>query len=289
MLKMLRRLVGEDMDLAWRPCSSLWQVKMDPSQVDQILANLVVNARDAVGGIGNITIETDNIILGDSYSAEHMGCVPGEYILLAITDDGHGIDEETLAHIFEPFFTTKGIGEGTGLGLATVYGIIKQNEGHIDVQSQPGVGTTFRIYIPRYGSERVEEAAEEAVEKLTGDETVLIVEDDEAILNIGMKILGKLGYNVLTANDPVDAVHLVENFAGVIHLLVTDVVMPRMNGRQLKDRLSAIRPGMKCLFMSGYPSDVIAHRGILEESIEFIQKPLSISTLARKVRKLLDK
>ncbi|OGP70049.1 MAG: hypothetical protein A2Y80_01135 [Deltaproteobacteria bacterium RBG_13_58_19] len=289
MLKMLQRLIGEDIDLVWAPGRDLWKVKIDPSQIDQILANLAVNARDAIGGVGKLTIGTNNAVLDDPYCTDHAEFVPGEYVLLAVSDDGSGMDKETLAQIFEPFFTTKGVGEGTGLGLATVYGIVKQNDGFINVYSEPGHGTTFRIYLPRCQAEAAQDQAETPVKSLQGgSETVLMVEDEKAILDIGLAILKQLGYTVLTAGTPGEAIRLAGNYPGDIHLLISDVVMPEMNGRELAERLIAMKPGLKCLYMSGYTTNVIAHRGVLDEGVHFIQKPFSMKDLAIKAREVLE-
>jgi PAS domain S-box-containing protein len=289
MLNMLRRLIGEDIDLLWIPELDLWKVKIDPSQVDQILANLAVNARDAISGVGAITMRTDNVVIDDSNRAETPEFIPGEYVLLTVNDTGAGMSQEVRKNIFEPFFTTKELGKGTGLGLSTVYGIVKQNDGFVYVASEPGKGTTFKIYLPRFEAETVHVPSEEiTVKRPTGTETILLVEDDEAILNLGKMILENLGYTVLAAGTPVDAIHLVEKHSGDIHLLITDVVMPEMNGRELAEQLSAIRPNLECLYMSGYTADVIAHRGILDEGVGFIQKPFLSEDLAAKVRQVLD-
>ncbi|MBI5341917.1 MAG: response regulator [Deltaproteobacteria bacterium] len=289
MLKMLRRLIGEDIDLAWKPGHELWLIKIDPSQVDQILANLLVNARDAIAGVGKVTIETGKAVFDERYCADHAGFLPGEYVLLAVSDDGCGMDKETLARIFEPFFTTKGVGEGTGLGLATVYGIVKQNGGFVNVYSEPGKGTTFRIYMPRVVAGEAEAPAIPPSETVPGGtETLLLVEDDESILNLARTILEGYGYTLLAARRPGEAIRLAREHAGDIRLLVTDVVMPEMNGRELAEKLSLLRPGLKCLYMSGYTSNVIAHRGVLAEGVQFIQKPFSAQSLAAKVRETLD-
>ena len=287
--KMLQRLIGEDIDLAWMPGSDLWKVMIDPSQLDQILANLAVNARDAIGGVGKLTVETENVAFDEAYCADHAGFVVGEYLLLALSDDGRGMDKETQSHIFEPFFTTKDPGKGTGLGLATVYGIVKQNNGFINVYSEPGHGSTFRVYFPR--AEAVEKVEGEEVEEVTprgGAETVLVVEDDGAILELAREMLGQLGYTVLSAASPEEALRVSAEHSGRIHLLLTDVVMPQMNGRQVAERLQAARSDLRCLYMSGYTADVIAHRGVLEEGVSFIAKPFSLATLAGKVRAVLD-
>ena len=287
MLKMLQRLIGEDIDLAWLPGHSLWPVKIDPSQLDQILANLAVNARDAIADTGKITIETGNVSLDTAYCADHPESLPGEYVLLVVSDNGCGMDKETLIHIFEPFFTTKEQGKGTGLGLGTVYGIVRQNNGFVNVYSEPGQGTTFSIYLPSFVNETVTAETSRTEGPAGGTETVLLVEDDASILTLGKTILQRLGYTVLAANTPMMAIQLAQEYAGEIHLLITDVVMPEMNGRELVQRLSSLRPAMQCLYMSGYTADVIAHHGVLEPGIHFIQKPFSISDLALAVRETL--
>ncbi|RJR43030.1 MAG: PAS domain S-box protein [Desulfobacteraceae bacterium] len=289
MLKMLRRLIGEDINLVWIPALDLWPVKIDPSQIDQILANLAVNARDAIAGVGKLTIRTGNVVFDEAYCAEHPGSTPGEYVLLAVEDEGAGMSKEALEHLFEPFFTTKEVGKGTGLGLATVYGIVKQNDGFITVQSEPGKGTTFRMYFPRC-SERglVEVSASTAEEEMPqGTETVLLVEDELGILYTTRDLLQMLGYRVLTAMTSTEAMRRTEEHQGEIHLLITDVVMPEMNGRELAERLVSMKPCMKILFMSGYTADVIAHRGVLDPDVHFIEKPFSTKALASKLREVL--
>ncbi|MDQ5985854.1 MAG: Sensor histidine kinase RcsC [Syntrophus sp. SKADARSKE-3] len=290
MLKMLRRLIGEDINLLWLPGLRVWPVKVYPSQIDQILANLCVNARDAIVGVGRITIETRNIVFDEVYCEDHSGFVPGDYVLLVVSDNGCGMDKGTFGKIFEPFFTTKGVGEGTGLGLATVYGIIKQNNGFINVYSEPGQGTTFNIYLPRYIGKNEEEQADDgaAEQAVRGRETILVVEDEPALLKLTKHMLERLGYQVLTANTPGKAIRLVEEHAMEIHLLMTDVVMPEMNGRDLSKKMISIYPNLKCLFTSGYTADVIAHHGVLEEGVYFIQKPFSRNDLAAKVREVLE-
>ncbi|MCF8105593.1 MAG: transporter substrate-binding domain-containing protein [Desulfohalobiaceae bacterium] len=288
MLKMLRRLIGEDIDLAWLPGEDLWQVKMDPSQVDQILANLCVNARDAIQSGGKITIETGNVALSEAYCAEHAGFTPGEYVLLAVSDNGSGMDPGTLEKAFEPFFTSKEAGRGTGLGLATVYGIVKQNQGFINVYSEPGQGTTIRIYLPRRAGAAKGPEPENGAAVLSGyGETVLVVEDEESILELTEKILHRLNYSILKAATPEEALERVEAFQGRIHLLLTDVVLPGMNGRELAEKLLKLYPELKCLYMSGYTANVIAHHGVLDKGMHFIQKPFSVSDLAQKIREVL--
>ncbi len=287
--KMIQRLIGDSIDIAWMPGHDLWNVKIDPTQLDQVLANLAVNARDAIGGVGKLTIGTRNIVLDEAYCAANPGFVPGEYLLLAVSDDGCGMDKETLSHLFEPFFTTKETGKGTGLGLATVYGIVKQNDGFINVYSEPGDGTTFKVYLPRAEEQNGEDAADVEPELTTGGtETVLVVEDESAILELARESLEQLGYTVLTAASPDEAIRCSEEHVGPIHLLISDVVMPQMNGRQLSERLIAARPQMKCLFMSGYPAEVMGHRAILAEEMKFIAKPFSLTVLAEKVREVID-
>jgi len=289
MLKMLQRLIGENVNLTLQTASDLWAVKVDPSQIDQMLANLCVNARDAITNVGIITIETENSIIDFNYCAAHPYVEPGEYVRLAVSDNGIGMDKETLAHIFEPFFTTKGVGEGTGLGLATVYGIVKQNNGFINVYSEPGHGTTFTIYLPRHVGESGKALKEGETEPFPrGNETILLVEDEPAILKMATMILNMQGYTVLAANSPSEASLLACDHTAEIHLLMTDVVMPGMNGRDLALNLQTMYPQMKCLFMSGYTANVIAHLGVLDEGVHFIQKPFSLPDLMVKVREVLD-
>lgn len=287
MLKIIQRLIGENIILVWRPNSDIWPIKMDPSQIDQILANLCVNARDAITDTGKITLETGNFTLDNTYASANPDVVPGDYVMLTVSDTGHGMDAETRNHIFEPFFTTKEVGKGTGLGLATVFGIVKQNRGLINVYSEPFHGTTFKIYLPRAAAEVVEPKEKTAQKSLRGEETLLLVEDEEQILNLGRRILTQQGYTVLVASTPKMALVEAAKYAGPIHLLITDVVMPELNGKELRDLLQASRPQLKCLFMSGYTADVIAHRGVLEDGVEFLQKPFTIDTLAEKVREVL--
>lgn len=290
MLKMIRRLIGEDIQLAWLPGDELWPVLVDPGQMDQILANLCVNARDAIRGVGQLTIETGNVSFDDAYCGEHPGSLPGEFVLLAVSDDGCGIDPETREKIFEPFFTTKDLGEGVGLGLATVYGIVKQNNGFINVYSEPGKGTTFRLYLPRHTGEAETAPAPESAPTAAGrGERILMVEDEPAILSLGKRMLEGLGYQVLTAGAPSRALEIAREENCNVQLLITDVVMPEMNGRDLSERLRAECPGIRTLFMSGYTSNVIAHRGVLEDGVHFMQKPFSLAELAAKVRQALER
>jgi len=290
MLKMLRRLIGEDIQLTWLPGASLWPVKMDPSQIDQIMANLCVNARDAISGVGEITIATDNTALDEAFCTGHADFIPGEFALLTVSDSGCGMDEEILENIFEPFFTTKDVDKGTGLGMATIYGIVKQNNGCIAVSSEPGVGTTVRIYFPRHEGKTIAIREDESTaENLQGrGETVLIVEDEPLILQFAQTVLGDGGYTVLTADTPGKAARLAEEHDGDIQLLFTDVIMPEMNGGELAQRLQSLYPDIKRLFMSGYTANVIAHHGVLDKGVHFIQKPFSVKKLIKAVRKALD-
>ncbi|OQX16441.1 MAG: hypothetical protein BWK76_11675 [Desulfobulbaceae bacterium A2] len=287
MLKMLCRLIGEDINLVWLPVSA-WPVNIDPSQLDQILANLCVNARDAIDGVGKITIETAIKTFDEAYCSEHPGFILGDFTLLSVSDDGCGMDKDVQSKLFEPFFTTKEQGKGTGLGLATVYGIVKQNNGFINVYSEPGKGTTFRIYLPRHSEqENKSKKRKEATIPRGQGETVLVVEDEASILKLTGKILNDFGYVVVTANNPKEAVNYVKGHGETIDLIITDVIMPEMNGRDLANVLLTIQPNMKCLFMSGYTSTVIARHGVLAEGVQFIQKPFSANDLATKVHEVL--
>ena len=288
MLKMLRRIIGEDIDIAWMPGRNLWKIRIDPAQVDQILANLLVNARDAITGEGKVTIDTQNLAAGDSYCALRPEVRPGDYLLVSVGDDGCGMDPETQARIFEPFFTTKGVGQGTGLGLATVYGVVKQNQGYVYVESRPGQGTTFRILLPRHaGAEAPREAPGAPARLPRGTQTVLLVEDNEALLDSYESLLRSLGYQVLAANHPREAIRRMEQAAGGIQLLLTDIVMPEMNGWDLASAVQKAHPGMKCLFMSGYPDRILDARGAQEEELQFLQKPFSYQDLAIKLQEVL--
>lgn len=289
MLKMLRRLIGEDIDLVWQPGINVPPIKMDPSQIDQLLANLCVNARDAIEGVGKLTIETAAASFDKAYCASHAGHMPGEYVMLAVSDDGCGMDKETQSNLFEPFFTTKDVGKGTGLGLATVYGIVKQNGGFIHVYSELERGSTFRIYLPApQGKDAATNEGKLVLQIDSGHETVLLVEDEPAILRLGRRMLESLGYTVLVAGTPGQALRVADQHPSEIHLLMTDVVMPEMNGRELAKQLLCRHPGIKRLFMSGYTANVIAHHGVLDEGVHFIQKPFSKEALAAKVREVLD-
>nr|WP_275888428.1 response regulator [Desulfobulbus alkaliphilus] len=289
MLKMLRRLIGEDIDLIWLPGRNLCPVKMDPAQIDLILANLCVNARDAIKGHGKVTIETGLTSFDDAWGAVHTGVVPGEYVLLAVSDNGCGMDQETINHMFEPFFTTKEQGQGTGLGLASVYGAVTQNNGFIDVESEPGQGATFKIYLPQYVIRTEPLPVQDQVgATMRGHETILLVEDEPVILKMLRTMLEHQGYTVLTAGSPEEAIRLAEEHSSRIDLLMTDVVMPGMNGLDLARNLLSRYPGIKTLFMSGYTDDVIAHHGVLDEGVHFIQKPFSMRVLGEKLREALE-
>jgi PAS domain S-box-containing protein len=289
MLKMLRRIIGEDIDLVWLPDSDVCPVKMDTAQIDQILANLCINARDAIAGVGKVTIETHAVSFDEDYCTDRLGFRPGDFVMLAVSDNGQGMDRETIDKIFEPFFTTKGVGKGTGLGLSTVYGIVKQNDGFINAYSEPGQGSTFRIYLPRHAAESRQMHEERPVSPDPhGHDTILLVEDEAAILEITQLILENLGYRVLTASTAGEALAVASEHAGEISLVITDVVMPNMSGRDLAKELIARYPGLRTLFMSGYTDNAIAHHGVLDEGINFIQKPFSKQALAAKVREVLD-
>ena len=284
--KMLRRVIGEDVTLT---CAQLGpgQRPADPGQMEQLLLNLAVNARDAMPSGGRLTIETDNVELDSCSTGFRTEIIPGPYIRLAVSDTGCGMDEQTRSHIFEPFFTTKGLGKGTGLGLATVYGIIKQSEGYIYVYSEPGQGTTFKVYLPRVRS--MVSAASDSGNKETrsGAETVLLAEDDEAVRDITRHVLESNGYRVLEASRGAEAIRLFEEHRGPIHLLLTDVVMPDMNGCELARFLLGRRPELKVLFVSGYTDAAIRHSAL--EDMPFLQKPFSVEALTRKVRETLDR
>jgi len=288
-LKILRRLIGENIDLAWHPSPHIGPIKIDPAQLDQLLTNLCINARDAINGVGKVIIEAGCVSFDADYCSRHSGFEPGEFVLLAVSDTGCGMDEATRQHIFEPFFTTKAVGEGTGLGLATVYGIVKQNHGYINVYSEPNKGTTFRLYLPLQQPAAAAEdcAAVEPLPRAQG-ETLLVVEDEETVLALTLRMLKNLNYQVLSAKTPTEGLDLARRHPEEIVLLLTDMVMPGMNGRQLAAQLQQENPKLKVLFMSGYTPETIAHQGILEAGVHFLQKPFSERDLAQKVREALE-
>ena len=288
MLKLLRRIIGEDIKLMWKPGNCICAINMDPSQLDQILANLCINARDAIKGVGNVTIETHAATFDKSCFSGNFRIMPGEYVMLEVGDDGCGMDQDTLKKIFEPFFTTKEPGKGTGLGLATVYGIVKQNEGYITVHSKQGEGTVFKIYLPRYqGDLEKVQTGQIRESRGCGKETILLVDDDAGILKSISKTLGNLGYQVLTSSKPSEAICLIKTCGAPVNLLITDVIMPEMNGYSLAKDLLAINPNIRSLFMSGYSDDVIDPACVLGKDINLIRKPFTTSELAFKVRDIL--
>ena len=288
--KMLCRMIGEDIDLATILEPELWKVKFDPGQMDQVLMNLAVNAKDAMPKGGKLTIETANVELDEVYARQHgMKLKPGPFVVFAVSDTGVGIDEKIRFNIFEPFFTTKEKGKGTGLGLSTVYGIVKQGGGYIWVYSEPGQGTTFKIYLPKSEEEEAFVAeAKTQPQNLEGSETILLAEDDDSARKLIRSSLQEFGYWVLEAQDGKEALQLIEHHKGSIHLLLTDVVMPGMSGRELADRLQPLQPKMKVLYMSGYTDNAIFHHGVLESGMQFIQKPFTPKVLISKVREVLD-
>lgn len=291
---MLGRLIGEHVDVETLLAPDLRRVLADPGQVEQVIVNLCVNARDAMPQGGMLTIETSNATLAAGDSRMPPDCQPGDYARLRVRDTGVGMDEETLARTFEPFFTTKGIGEGTGLGLATVYGIVRQSGGHIAVESRVGEGSTFSVFLPcaragRDAGVAVEEPVLRRRRPSRGGETVLVVEDDKGVLNLARIVLQRDGYRVLTAADGEEGIAVAAGHDGSIDLLVSDVVMPKMSGKALADRLAAERPDLRILFLSGYTRGIIAEHGLLEGGTDLLEKPFSPASLASKVREILDR
>ena len=291
MHKMLTRLIGENIKLATRLQTDIGSVKADPCQVEQIIVNLVVNARDAMPRGGRVTIETANVTVDDQTAAKHVAVIPGEYVMLAVSDTGSGMDQETQARIFEPFFTTKEVGKGTGLGLSTVYGIVKQSGGNIWVYSEPGFGTVFKVYLPRIDDATASTIARQTQERnaLRGTETILLVEDEDVVRGLTRQILIQAGYNVLDARSGDEAIRLCHAHAGSIDLLLTDVVMPEISGKEVADRLLELRPTIRVLFMSGYTDEAIVQHGVLDANVKFLQKPFTWVALTRKVREVLNR
>jgi CheY-like chemotaxis protein len=289
MNKMLRRLIGEDIQLTAKFDPALRKTKADPGQIEQVLVNLVVNARDAMPTGGHLTIETANFEIAPEYAIKHVDVHPGKYVALKVSDTGTGMDEETKAHIFEPFFTTKEKGKGTGLGLSTVYGIVKQSGGNIWVYSEPGRGTSFKVYLPQ--TEDATETYERPIIETApsgGSETILVVEDEDVVRGLTREILEGAGYKVLAASGGPEALRLCEETDDPIHLLLTDVVMPETSGREVAEQLTLLRPEISVLFMSGYTDAAIVHHGVLDSTVEFIQKPFNPRALVEKVREVLD-
>jgi two-component system, cell cycle sensor histidine kinase and response regulator CckA len=287
--KTLLRLIGEDIDLKFYPGENLWTINADPSQMQQVLMNFSINARDAMPEGGKLTIETENIHLNDAFCKTHPGFLPGDYVLLGVSDDGVGMDQETMNHLFEPFFTTKEKGKGTGLGLATIYGIIKQNEGFISVYSEPGNGTTFKIYIPRGMEKTIRVGDMEEVRAGHDTGTVLLVEDNVMVRSMTTEMLEVIGYTVIAPSSPIEALSYFDKADFNVDLVMTDVMMPQMNGRELGERIAELRPRIRVLFMSGYTTNVIVHRGVLADGVHFIHKPFSLNDLARKTREALGR
>jgi CheY-like chemotaxis protein len=286
---MLRPLIGEDIDVVTLLDPSAGTVIGDVTQIEQILLNLAINARDAMPKGGKLTVETANIYLDEAYVRSHAEVRAGSYVMVGVSDTGQGIDPHDLPRVFDPFFTTKAKDKGTGLGLSTVYGIVKQHQGHITAYSEPGLGTTFKVYLPL-----VQDASEQtigaqpATPRLTGVETILVVEDEEIVRQLTSEVLETLGYKVLQCRDPGEAITVSEAHKGPIHLLLTDVVLPQMDGRSLFGFLSPEFPDMRVLYVSGYAENAIVHHGVLDAGVKFLQKPFTVESLARKVREVLE-
>jgi CheY-like chemotaxis protein len=285
---LLRRLIGEDIEVLTVPANDLGSVRADPGQIEQVIMNLALNARDAMPHGGKLTLETSNAQLDESYARRHQPALPGSYVMLAVSDTGHGMSPETQARIFEPFYTTKEVGKGTGLGLSMVYGIVKQSGGYIWVYSEPDRGTTFKIYLPRV-DQPVEVTAEHRSKTVQrGTETILLVEDDAQLRQLSSSVLAHCGYKMLVAASPEEGLAICKENHRDIRLLITDVVMPRMNGRQLAEQVVKIAPNIRVLYISGYTSNAIVHYGVLDPGLWFLPKPFSLSSLVAKVREVLD-
>jgi CheY-like chemotaxis protein len=289
--KMLRRLIGEDVEVITSLTPDVGTINADPSQIEQVLINLVVNARDAMPNGGTIIIETANVELDQAYSDMHIAVNPGPYIMLAVSDTGTGMDAETVKHMFEPFFTTKELGRGTGLGLSTIYGIVKQSGGNIWVYSELGKGTTFKIYLPLADNDQAKSSASKQPQKAvtTANETILLVEDEEIVRKLTGEILKATGYKVLLAKNGQEAIEICQAYGGTIDLMLTDVVMPGMNGKMVADNLKPFRPEMQVLFMSGYTDDSIIHHGVLDPGTNFLDKPFTVDALTSKVSETLNR
>jgi PAS domain S-box-containing protein len=287
--KMLQRLIGEDIELVFLLSEEAGNIKVDPGHLEQAIVNLAVNSRDAMPLGGRLTVETTNVCLDENYTRSHVGVKPGDFVMIAVSDNGTGMDTQTRRRIFEPFFTTKEKGKGTGLGLATVYGIVKQAGGDIWVYSEVGQGTAFKLYFPRMMEQSADEPAREPAPPAASLETVLVVEDEQAVRDLTVKMIEKLGYRILKAASGAEAIEISRTHAGPIALLLTDVVMPSMSGRQLADALQPQRPDMKVLYLSGYTEDTIVNHGVLDPKVEFLPKPFSREVLARKMREVLGK
>jgi len=286
--QMLKRLVGEDVDLTFVPGPKVGRIRADPSSIEQVIMNLVVNARDAMPTGGQVTIETRNVELDADYARDHLGSAPGLHVMLTVTDNGIGMDKSTQARIFEPFFTTKDLGKGTGLGLSTVFGIAQQSGGSVWVYSELGKGTTFKVYFPRVNAKLDPPHQTRPPVTLRGQETILLVEDEEQVRVVAQGILKRNGYRVIAAQNAGEALIFCEKHPGIIHMMLTDVVMPQMSGPELAKRIAKTRPDMKVLCMSGYTDDSIVRHGVLESGVSFLQKPFSPETMIRRVREVLN-
>jgi len=288
MEKMLRRILGDDVDLVARPAATLARVRVDPSSLEQVIMNLAVNARDAMPTGGKLTMETADVFLDEDYAKLHLGVTPGPHVMFAMSDTGKGMDKRTQARVFEPFFTTKEKGKGTGLGLSTVFGIVKQSSGSIWLYSEPGHGTTVKVFLPSVQGPKDRSAPTDAPRILQGSETILLIEDDDQVRVVTGGILRRSGYQVIEARSALDALRTSENYAASIDLLLTDVVMPQLSGPELAKRLAPTRPNMKVLFMSGYTDGSVVRHGLMEGTMAFLPKPITVASLTAKVREVLD-